>query len=310
MRVLVIGASGQLGWELARTRPEGVALELAGSSRCDIRDSAVVRALVAETRPEVIINTAAYTAVDRAEQERDAAFALNGHGPRHLAEAAAATGCRLIQVSTDFVFDGTKSSPYLPDAPCAPLGVYGESKLTGERAVMELLGERACVVRTAWLYSSHGNNFVKTMLRLMDERESLGVVADQIGTPTWGRGLAEALWLAAKQGIGGVHHWTDSGVASWYDFSVAIQEEGLAIGLLAKEIAIRPIRTEDYPTPARRPSYSVLDKCITWAALGIEQPIHWRVALRRMLAEYKAELSSLPAQTKLMPFGYKEESRA
>ncbi len=289
MKALVIGASGQLAWELDRTAPAGVALELAGSSRCDIRDREAVRMLVTAMRPEVIVNAAAYTAVDRAEQEREQAFAVNEAGARHLAEAAAAIGCRLVQVSTDFVFAGTQARPYLPTDPCAPLGAYGESKRAGELAVLETLGERACVLRTAWLYSSHGNNFVKTMLRLLAERESLGVVADQVGTPTWARGLAKAIWQAAGQGVSGVQHWTEAGVASWYDFSVAIQEEALALGLLRREIPVRPIRTSDYPTPARRPSYSVLDKTATWTALGIAQPRHWREALRRMLAEYKEE---------------------
>jgi dTDP-4-dehydrorhamnose reductase len=189
-------------------------------------------------------------------------------------------------VSTDFVFDGTQSHPYLPTDRTNPLGVYGASKLAGEQLALAAYPEGLAIVRTAWLYSAFGNNFVTTMLRLMGERERLGVVADQVGTPTWTCGLAGALWQMCRVQPKGIHHWTDAGVASWYDFAVAIQEEGLACGLLAREIPIQPINTVDYPTSARRPAYSVLDKTETWAALGMTPP-HWRVALRRMLLEYK-----------------------
>jgi dTDP-4-dehydrorhamnose reductase len=162
--------------------------------------------------------------------------------------------------------------------------VYGASKLEGEQAALATLGESATVLRTAWVYASHGKNFARTMLRLMAERDEVRVVADQVGTPTWARPLAEACWRAAgSRTVHGIHHWTDAGVASWYDFAVAIQEEALALGLLARGVPVRPIRTSDFPTPARRPSYSVLDKTATWAVLG--PAAHWRVALRSMLGE-------------------------
>jgi len=285
MRVLLVGGSGQLGRELQHCKPADMELLALGSSELDLREAEAVAARVSGFRPRVIINAAAYTAVDRAENEQEAAFGVNGQGAANLAQAARAVGAYCLQVSTDFVFDGAQSRPYLPTDRTNPLGVYGASKLAGEQLALAAYPEGVAIVRTAWLYSACGNNFVTTMLRLMGERETLGVVADQIGTPTWARGLAEALWQMSRVQPKGICHWTDAGVASWYDFAVAIQEEGLACGLLAREIPILPINTVDYPTPARRPSYSVLDKTGTWAALGMTPP-HWRVALRGMLHEY------------------------
>lgn len=286
--ILLVGAQGQLGWELQRTAPAGLTLHALDRAALDITDAAAVQACVEALRPGLIINAAAYTAVDRAEQEPALAYAVNRDGPAHLAAAAAACGARLVHVSTDFVFDGTLGRPYRPEDPVKPLGVYGASKAAGEAAVREALGGAALILRTAWVYSAHGANFVKTMLRLMRERERLGVVADQVGTPTWARDLARALWRAAELGLTGTHHWTDAGVASWYDFAVAIQEEALALGLLTRPIPIDPIATADYPTPARRPAYSVLDKTAFWTALG--RPAgHWRVGLRGMLKELRVE---------------------
>lgn len=288
MRVLLVGGSGQLGRELQRCKPADMELLALGSSELDIRKVEDVAAKGTVFGPQVVINAAAYTAVDRAESEREAAFAVNAEGAEKFAQMACTVGAYCIQVSTDFVFDGEQSRPYLPTDRTNPLGVYGASKLAGEQMALAAYPEGVAVVRTAWLYSVFGNNFVTTMLRLMGERETIGVVADQVGTPTWGRGLAEALWRMCRVQPKGIHHWTDAGMASWYDFAVAIQEEGIGRGLLAREIPILPINTVDYPTPARRPAYSVLDKTDTWAALGMTPP-HWRVALRRMLLEYKGE---------------------
>ena len=284
MRVLVAGAGGQLGFELKRTRPLGVELLALSSGELDLTEAGAVRRRVAEERPGLIINAAAYTAVDRAEAERERAFAVNGQGAANLAVAAREADARLIHLSTDFVFDGEKSSPYLPDDAPNPLGVYGASKLAGEERVREILGPATAIVRTAWVYSVHGHNFVKTMLRLLGEREAVSVIADQVGTPTWARHLAQALWRMAERELTGVHHFTDAGVASWYDFAVAIQEESLALGLLGREALIRPIATGQYPLPARRPPYSVLDKTGLWQAIDWE-PSHWRAALRAMLKE-------------------------
>jgi len=181
------------------------------------------------------------------------------------------------------VFDGASGRPYAPDDRPAPLGVYGRTKLAGERAALGL-ADRAVVVRTAWVYSRHGQNFVRRMLGLMRERDEVRVVSDQVGTPTWAHSLADAIWTAvARPALHGVLHWTDAGVASWYDFAVAIQEEAVALGLLDRAVPVRPITSAEYPTPARRPAHSVLAKEASWAALG-RTPPHWRVNLRHMLA--------------------------
>jgi dTDP-4-dehydrorhamnose reductase len=283
VKTLLFGA-GQLGRELARTCPDGVDAELVGRDRADITDAAAVGALVDRLRPGLIINAAAYTAVDRAEVEREAAYAVNDQGAGNVAAAAARAGARLVHVSTDFVFDGRKGRPYLPQDPPRPLSVYGASKRAGESRVLAGRPD-AVIVRSAWLYAAHGSNFVHTMLRLMGQGEPLRVVADQVGSPTWARPLAQAIWrLALNPAAHGLQHWSDDGVASWYDFAVAIQEEALALGLLATAVPITPIRTEAYPTPATRPAFSVLDCAQTRALEGR----HWRVALRAMLAELAA----------------------
>ncbi|MDO6461628.1 dTDP-4-dehydrorhamnose reductase [Granulosicoccaceae sp. 1_MG-2023] len=285
MKALISGGkTGQLRWELARTVPAGADAVFLTREEMDVTDADAVAAAVAAHRPDVIINASAYTAVDKAESEREAAFAVNCDGVANLARAARDNNARLVHVSTDFVFDGSSSSPYTTDAPTKPLGVYGESKLAGEQQVQEILGESGLILRTSWVYSSFGNNFVKTMLRLMNERDELGVIADQAGTPTWARGLAGAVWLAAEKQLSGVHHWTDAGLISWYDFAQAIYEEGRAGGKINKQTRIRPLRTEEYPTPARRPAYSVLDKSKTWDALGLTSD-HWRESLRKMMQE-------------------------
>lgn len=286
MKVLLTGAAGQLGRELQRTAPHGVVLVARDSAGLDITDFQAVAHLVAAERPDFIINSASYTAVDKAEAEPERARLVNGQGAAYLAEAARSSNAFLVQISTDFIFDGSTSRPYGPIDIPAPLGVYGTTKLAGEEAVRQILVDQCAIVRTAWLYSSYGHNFVKTMLRLMAEQEKVRVVADQIGTPTWAYGLAAAVWQITCRSLPGIHHWSDAGVASWYDFAVAIQEEAVAVGLLTHMVPVLPITTAEYPTPAQRPGYSVLDKTSTWALLGGPSP-HWRVQLRRMLTEYK-----------------------
>lgn len=279
---LITGAEGQLGLELQATAPAGWLVHACGSAELDVTDAARVRAVIAAERPDVVIHTAAYTGVDAAEIDAARAEAVNADGTAHVAEAAGEVGARLVHVSTDFVFDGQQGRPYGPEDPPNPLSVYGRTKLLGERAVTRMARDRGVTVRTAWLYSRQGHNFVRTMLRLMSERDELGVVCDQVGTPTWARSLAEALWAAAQRPeLHGILHWTDAGVASWYDFAIAIQEEGLAHGLLTRVVPVRPLSSAQYPTRARRPSYSVLDTRASWGALGLHPP-HWRVNLRRM----------------------------
>ena len=288
MKVLLFGPTGQLGSALLQRVPAGVEVVAVPQQELDFGEPEAIQRAVQREAPGLVINAAAYTQVDRAEAERDAAFQVNAEAPRAIAEAVAGLGARMIHVSTDFVFAGDRPEPWDVDAATGPLNVYGESKLAGERAVLEVLGSRATVVRTSWLYAVQGQNFVRTMLNLMRTRESLGVVSDQVGSPTWAASLAGAVWdMAVRPEIEGLQHWSDEGVASWYDFAVAIQEEGLARGLLERAIPIRAIRTEDYPTPARRPRYSVLDKRRTATRLGYAPP-HWRVSLRNMLDELAA----------------------
>jgi dTDP-4-dehydrorhamnose reductase len=283
MKVLVTGSNGQLGWELKRSMPTGVDALWTDVAELDIASASAVNALVDQFKPTVIINAAAYTAVDKAESESALSFKINRDGAGNLAKAAAAVGARFLHVSTDFVFDG-QGKPYQPADAVNPLSVYGASKYEGEQQVLGS-GAQALVVRTAWVYCSHGGNFVKTMLRLMAEKPALNVVCDQVGSPTWAKGLATTLWAYASfaQASAGIVHYTDSGIASWYDFAVAIQEEALALGLLKAAVPISPIPASQYPTPARRPGFSVLDKASTIALVGAAP--HWRVQLRAMLKE-------------------------
>lgn len=283
MKALIVGGKGQLGRGLAATAPAGVELVIHDIDTLDITDAASVAAIMSAEQPDLVLNAAAYTAVDKAESDENAAHAVNATAVGILADAARETGARFVHVSTDFVFDGTSGIPYAPNAPTNPLGVYGRTKLAGEK----LAGGDALIVRTAWVYAPTGGNFVRSMIRLMGERPEVRVVADQIGTPTYAPGLAAALWRLAGQGVTGVHHYTDAGTASWYDFAVAIQEEALAAGLLCQAVPVIPIATVDYPTPARRPSYSVLDKASTFEALG-GPTSHWRNELRAMIVEMKA----------------------
>ncbi len=290
MRVFLAGGSGQLGRELLATAPAGTLIEAPTRAELSITDRLGVAEALEIARPALVINAAAYTSVDGAETDRETAFAVNADGAGALAEGAAAVGARLIQVSTDFVFGGEQSLPYLPEDAPDPLGVYGKSKLAGEEAVLEKLPDDGLVVRTSWLYSSHGRNFVTTMLKLLAERPEVSVVMDQIGSPTWARTLAKAIWKwSSLPQASGRRHFSDAGIASWYDFAVAIREEASAIGVLGADgakAAIRPIRSEQFPTPASRPASSVLDSFASWRELGVT-PQHWRESLSRMLSELK-----------------------
>jgi dTDP-4-dehydrorhamnose reductase len=284
MKVLITGAGGQVGRALISCTPRDVQPIPCTRTELDIADESVVRDRVRRAAPDLIINAAAYTAVDRAEAQAAEAYRINADGAGNLARAALESGAVLIQLSTDFVFDGRSSSPYRPDSPTGPLSVYGKSKLAGEATVLERLPGRAVVLRTAWIYASEGQNFVRTMLRLMREQGSVRVVADQVGTPTAAASVAEAIWaIAARPDIRGIHHWTDAGVASWFDFAVAIAEEAVQLGILSQEPAVVPITTAQYPTAARRPAYSVLEKS-SLLSLGLA-PTHWRKRLRTVLRE-------------------------
>jgi dTDP-4-dehydrorhamnose reductase len=285
MRVLLTGATGQLGRALTASVRADVTLIAPGRDVLDLESAASIESAFAASNPDVVINSGAYTAVDKAESERELAFAVNGVAPGVLAKCCAIRGARLVHLSTDFVFDGDKSSPYRPDDSPNPLGVYGLSKLTGERAVAATPGLRWQVVRTAWVYAPQGRNFLLTMLRLFRERSVVSVVSDQIGTPTSALSLARCVWrVVEQQSPSKVFHYTDAGTASWYDFAVAIYEEACSLGLITTPVRIVPIATEQYPTPARRPPYSVLDKRTTMEAFALE-PVHWRESLRATMKE-------------------------
>lgn len=284
LKVMVLGAAGQLGHALQNSAPiDKVEVTALTRSMVDVGERDQVVAQYESVKPDVIINASAYTAVDKAESEESAAFKVNSSGPENIARAIIGTDCKLFHVSTDFVFDGAKSSPYLPGDETNPIGVYGKSKLEGERILKETVPQQATIIRTSWLYSGTHPCFLGTMLRLMKERPQLGVVADQVGTPTSVDSLAEILWkLVFSEHDAGIYHWSDAGVASWYDFAVAIQEQALALGLLEQSIEINPLKTEQYPTPAKRPSYSVLDKTALYNLLELK-PVHWQKELQGVL---------------------------
>ncbi len=295
MKVLISGANGQLGYALQKTAPNVIgskasALSVIALTRAefDLSKPEALAAILDTYKPDAIINAAAYTAVDKAESDQASANTVNALAVISIAQWCEQQKIPLIQVSTDFVFDGKKSSPYLPDDHTNPIGAYAKTKCAGERAALQNCSS-SYVVRTGWVYCEQGANFVKTMLRLGAERESLGVVADQVGTPTYAVNLAKMIWaLLSVRPEQKIFHFSDAGVASWYDFAVAIFNEAKARGLLTSIPQVKPIATSDYPTPAQRPAYSVLDKTQTWSQLNIA-PDHWQNALSCLLDEYKKQ---------------------
>lgn len=274
--ILITGANGQLGSEmrvLSVEHPEYTYF-FTDVQELDICDEQAVMEFVQKNKIDCIVNCAAYTAVDKAEENVELCDMLNHIAPGFLAKAAAAQGAALIQVSTDYVFDGTNHIPYREIEPTCPNSVYGRTKLAGEQEVARLC-EHTMIIRTAWLYSTFGNNFVKTMMRLGREKEQLGVIFDQIGTPTYARDLARAIFVAIAKGVpAGIYHFSNEGVCSWYDFTRAIHR---IAGITTCHV--RPLHTEEYPTPAARPHYSVLDKTKIKETLNIEIP-YWEDSLR------------------------------
>jgi dTDP-4-dehydrorhamnose reductase len=285
MKVLITGKGGQLAWELEQLAPDLYNVISVGKDELDVTNEKLVSTFIAETKPNLVINAAAYTAVDQAEKNIELAYAVNKLGVKYVAQACKEIGARILHISTDFIFDGTNTSPYQTDTKPNPLNVYGASKLAGDIVLNEILPEASVIVRTAWVYSANGNNFVKSMLRLMQVKPQLGIIYDQVGTPTWAKGLAQWLWIiAAKPEVTGTYHWTDAGVASWYDFALAIQELGLEKGLLSNAIPVLPIPTSAYPTPAKRPAFSVIDKSSAEEVSGLNTT-HWRKQLSSMMDE-------------------------
>jgi dTDP-4-dehydrorhamnose reductase len=284
MKALIFGTSGQLGIELARRAPEGVTVAALGRDRADLTDPAACAAAIEATDADMIINAAAYTAVDQAESDRDTAFLVNAEAPGAMARAAATRGLPFLHVSTDYVFDGSGTRPWAENDPVAPLGVYGESKLAGERAVAAAGGGHV-ILRTAWVFSAHGKNFLKTMLRVGAGRDGLSVVDDQRGGPTAASDIADALWTitAAFQngkGQSGIFHFAGTPSVSWADFAEAIFAQASS----PKKPQIKRIPTSDYPTPAKRPANSTLDCSRIRAVYGIEQP-DWRKSLAYVIGE-------------------------
>lgn len=278
MNVLIIGKNGQVAWELQQTCPSHITSHAYGRNEINITDPESIEQVITKLNPAVIINASAYTAVDKAESEQDEAYLINATAVEILAKAATKHGIRLLHISTDFVFDGNKNTPYTVDDKTNPINVYGASKLAGELAIKAHSPTNSSIVRTSWLYSSHGNNFVNTMLRLMAEKEQLGVVSDQIGCPTNAKGLAYFLWqLVVQETLEPIYHYSDLGVASWYDFAVAIQEISINAGKLKRKTLIEPILSSAYQTPARRPIFSLMHQS---THLHKE---HWHFRLKNMI---------------------------
>ncbi|MEP6885913.1 MAG: dTDP-4-dehydrorhamnose reductase [Gammaproteobacteria bacterium] len=286
MKVLVLGGGGQVASAVVAAAPASIQIVVKSRTELDICDERALARTLADSGATWVINAAAYTAVDLAEDEAAQAMAVNDTAVGAMAAAALTVGCRLLHLSTDFVFDGESNRAYRPDDKPNPLNVYGASKLGGERHVLNA-DPSGIVLRTAWVYAATGRNFVLTMLRLMRDKEHLDVVCDQIGTPTWAAGIGAAIWgLIEGAAPGGIYHWTDLGLASWYDFAVAIQDDALARGLLRRAVPIAPIPSAAYPTRARRPAFSVLDTGSTRAV--IQAPArNWRHNLRTMLDELR-----------------------
>jgi dTDP-4-dehydrorhamnose reductase len=285
MRVLVLGG-GQIAKAVAGEAPARHEVVIRTHAELDIVDEAAVARELGKIKADWIVNAAAYTAVDLAEDEAAQAIAVNDTAVASLVRTAATARSKLLHLSTDFVFDGGSKRAYLPSDRTKPLSIYGVSKLGGERHV--IAGGAGIVLRTSWVYAADGKNFVLTMLRLMREKEQISVVSDQIGSPTWAASAATAIWgLVDGEATPGIYHWTDVGVASWYDFAVAIQDEALARGLLSRAIPILPIHSSEYPTKAQRPAFSVLDSAATRLLLKLPAT-HWRHNLRMMLDELRA----------------------
>ena len=280
--IWITGSKGQLGTELRlqHERLNDTRFLFTDIDELDLTDKEAVIRFAQEEKPAIIINCAAYTAVDKAEEEPEKAFLLNRDVPAFLTEAAEKVNGVLIHISTDYVFDGRANSPYREDDPTNPQSLYGKSKLAGEEAVLK--NPENLIVRTAWLYSAHGHNFLKTMLRLGKERKEIGVVSDQTGTPTSAADLAGALLeickqlLAGKKNAGGIYHYANEGICSWYDFARAIME------IARLDCRVNPISTEQYPTPTERPKYSVLDKQKIRDAFNLKIPL-WHTSIQQVI---------------------------
>lgn len=282
MRVLITGSGGQLAQSLIQNSPVNIELVTLTRNELDVSDMAVAHRVISEVNPKVIINTAAYTDVELAETNSDKVYDVNALGAENVAKISNQIEAKLIHISTDYVFDGQQSIAYKPGDTTNPLSIYGKSKLLGEVKVAEATAGQAIIIRTSWLYSMHGKNFLRTILSKLKARENLMVIDDQIGTPTSTESLAEFVWETVLKDIRGIYHWSNSGVTSWYDFAVAIYEEAVGFGKIDTGITIVPCKTKDYFFKAERPAFSVLDKTETIKTFG-KVPPHWRECLRDVI---------------------------
>ncbi len=299
-KVLVTGAAGQVGVELVRLAPEQVEVQAYDSATLDITDAGKLQQELARQQPDLVINAAAYTAVDLAQSEREQAFAVNARAVETMARAVAGTGAALFHLSTDYVFAGDGSRPYREQDPAAPLSVYGASKLAGEQALAAALPQHL-IVRTSWVFGAQGSNFVKTMLRLAAERDQLAVVADQRGCPTSAASIATALWQLAQRYFAagvlpwGTYHFCNAPACSWHEFAVEIFRQAQAVRLLDDVPVVTPIASADYPTAAPRPAYSVLDCGKLEQLLGRQMP-QWQQELVLVLQQLKVGQTRLNKQ--------------
>lgn len=283
--IVIIGKNGQLARKCAELLDNKQSISL-GRNEIDLSSNKAYL-ILDQIKPTAIINTSAYTAVDKAENEREIALSLNYKAVEFLSHYCKVNNIHFVHVSTDYVFKGDKGSPYLPDDNYEPVNVYGETKMLGEKAILTNNTNNSCILRTSWVYSEFGSNFVASMLKLMEEKDQLGIICDQIGSPTSVDTLARTCILSAQSELKGVHHVTDEGVASWYDFAKCIQSIAFEHGLISRKIPINPIGTNEYPTPAKRPHYSVLSKQSLKDRLPSLQLPYWQDALASVLLKIK-----------------------
>jgi dTDP-4-dehydrorhamnose reductase len=282
-RTLIFGGAGQVGTELINFAPNWADLRIFNRDSIDLKDLGRLRSIIRDLSPELIINAAAYTAVDNAENDSELAYLINAEVVKAMAEEASRLNCKILHYSTDYVFDGQSSLPYQSHSEKNPLSVYGKSKSLGEDYLAEILPlSEMLIIRTAWVYGHTGKNFVRTMLKIMGDNKKIRVVIDQVGTPTSAENLARATWLALENEVNGIHHFTDAGVASWYDFAVAIARIGYECKVFSQPVEIEPVYSKNYPQLARRPQFSLLDKTEFWSVSKV--PIeHWQDSLKRHL---------------------------
>lgn len=278
LKILLTGANGQLGQEMLNRCPSDIKIEATDYKELDITSIEACREYVSKIKPDRIVNAAAYTNVEQAEDEPEKAMLLNRDGAANLASVSKEAGIRFLHISTDFVFSGKNSRPYSPDDRPEPLSVYGHTKLAGEEAVKSILGKDALIIRTAWLYSRDGKNFVNTIIRLLKEQPFLKVIHNQHGTPTSTVSLTDAIYAAIEADARGTHHWTDAGETTWFDFACEIQKQALKYGIIKEEKEIKPVTSDEFKTKALRPTYSVLDKSSFISETGFS-PRPWQELL-------------------------------